>query len=74
MILKAVVIALRKDIIITSIKVSLVVGFILNIINQGDLLFSFQFNKINWLKLLLTFAVPYIVTTYASVKERLKDQ
>ncbi|MFK5983028.1 MAG: nitrate/nitrite transporter NrtS [Flavobacteriaceae bacterium] len=63
---------IEKDIVISSLKVALVVGIILNIINQGDVLFSMQFDKINWWKLLLTFAVPYLVSTYASVRERLK--
>lgn len=63
---------IEKDIVISSLKVALVVGVILNVINQGDVFFSMQFDKVNWWKLLLTFAVPYMVTTYASVKERLK--
>ena len=62
----------EKDIVISSLKVALVVGVILNVINQGDILYSLQFDKINWWKLLLTFAVPYLVSTYASVRERLK--
>ena len=62
----------EKDIVISSLKVALVVGVILNVINQGDVLFSMQIEKINWWKLLLTFAVPYIVSTYASVRVRLK--
>ena len=62
----------EKDIVISSLKVALVVGVILNVINQGDILYSLQFDKINWRKLLLTFAVPYLVSTYASVRERLK--
>ena len=65
--------ALEKDIVISSLKVALVVGVILNIINQGDVFFSSEFNKINWVKLILTFAVPYLVSTYASVRTRLKD-
>jgi len=62
----------ERDIVISSLKIALVVGVILNLINQGDVLFSMQFEKINWWKLLLTFAVPYLVSTYASVRERLK--
>jgi hypothetical protein len=63
---------IEKDIVISSLKVALVVGVILNLINQGDVFFSMQIEKINWFKLMLTFAVPYMVTTYASVKERIK--
>jgi len=62
----------EKDIVISSLKVALVVGVILNVINQGEVLLAMQFKKINRWKLLLTFAVPYMVSTYASVRERLK--
>ncbi|GAA4245274.1 hypothetical protein SAMN04489797_1454 [Winogradskyella sediminis] len=68
MILKLLKIALEKDIVISSIKVAIVVGCILNIINQGDLLYHLNFEKVNWLKLGLCFVVPYSVSTYASVK------
>jgi len=63
---------IEKDIVISSLKVALVVGIILNLINQGDMLISLQFKNLNWWKLVLTFAVPYLVSTYASVRQRLK--
>ncbi|WP_369021496.1 nitrate/nitrite transporter NrtS [Winogradskyella psychrotolerans] len=44
------------------------VGCILNIINQGELLYHLNFENVNWLKLSLCFVVPYSVSTYASVK------
>ncbi|WP_179333875.1 nitrate/nitrite transporter NrtS [Winogradskyella costae] len=68
MILKLLKIALEKDIVISSIKVAIVVGCILNIINQGDLLYHLNFENVSWLKLALCFVVPYSVSTYASVK------
>lgn len=52
-----------------SFYVALVVGTILNAINQGDLLFSAD--PINWLKLSLTYCVPYCVATYGAVTYRL---
>ena len=72
MLLKICKIALEKDIVISSLKVALFVGSVLNIINQGDVLFKMQFENLNWFKALLTFAVPYLVSTYASVRMRLK--
>jgi len=71
MMLKICKVAFEKDIVISSLKVALVVGSILNLINQGEILLSFQLGEINWLKLTLTFAVPYLVSTYASVRIRL---
>lgn len=72
MFLKICKIALEKDIVISSLKVAFFVGSILNIINQGDVLFKMQFDNVNWYKLILTLAVPYLVSTYASVRMRLK--
>jgi hypothetical protein len=49
--------------------VALVVGTILNLINQGDALFGP--GPINWVKVLLTYLVPYVVSTYGAVSYRL---
>ena len=53
-----------------SLMVAIVVGTILNLINQGDALFGGR--PINWLKLVLTFIVPYCVATYGAVAFRLE--
>ena len=42
----------------------------LNLINQGDALLGLA--SINWLKLILTYCVPYVVCTYGAVSYRLK--
>jgi hypothetical protein len=52
-----------------SLYVALVVGTILNLINQGDALFGPA--QINWLKVILTYLVPYAVSTYGAVSYRL---
>lgn len=48
-----------------SAIVALVVGTILNVINQGDVLFLG--GELNVLKLALTYCVPYCVATYGAV-------
>lgn len=48
-----------------SFYVALIVGTILNVINQGDAIFGTE--SINWLKVLLTYFVPYAVCTYGAV-------
>jgi len=53
-----------------SLIVALVVGSVLNLINQGDALFAGE--PIDWVKALLTFAVPYCVSTYGAVSYHLK--
>ena len=52
-----------------SFIVALVVGTILNLINQGDALFGMA--PINLTKILLTFIVPYCVATYGAVSYRM---
>jgi hypothetical protein len=53
-----------------SLYVALVVGTVLNVINQGDALLGMA--SINWLKLILTYCVPYAVCTYGAVSYQLK--
>ena len=48
---------------------ALVVGTILNLINQGDALLGG--GPLDWTKIVLTFAVPYCVATYGAVSYRL---
>ncbi len=52
-----------------SLAAAAVVGTILNLINQGDALFAAK--PIDWTKLVLTYIVPYCVTTYGAVSFRL---
>lgn len=52
-----------------SLAVALVVGTILNLINQGDALIGAH--PLNLLKLLLTYLVPYCVATYGAVSYQL---
>ena len=48
-----------------SFWVAVVVGGILNLINQGDALWGAA--PVHWGKLVLTFCVPYCVATYGAV-------
>ena len=52
-----------------AIVATIVVGTLLNLINQGDTLFAGR--KLDWVKLVLTYIVPYCVTTYGAVSFRL---
>jgi hypothetical protein len=53
-----------------SLVVALVVGTILNLINQGDALVAGA--RLNLTKLILTFVVPYAVATYGAVSYQLR--
>lgn len=52
-----------------SLTVALIVGTILNLINQGDVLFGGA--SLNLTKILLTYVVPYCVATYGAVSFQL---
>jgi hypothetical protein len=52
-----------------SLYVALIVGTVLNLINQGDALYSAA--AINWVKVVLTYFVPYAVSTYGAVSYQL---
>lgn len=54
-----------------SVLVALVVGTVLNLINQGDALFGTM--PVNWLKIVLTYFVPYAVCTYGAVSFRIRN-
>lgn len=52
-----------------SLIVALVVGSVLNLINQGGALIAG--GRVDWTKFLLNFVVPYCVSTYGAVSYRL---
>jgi hypothetical protein len=52
-----------------SLIVAGVVGTLLNLINQGDAILGGL--AVNWLKVCLTYVVPYCVSTYGAVSYRL---
>ena len=65
-------IALRADVFVRSIKVAAIVGTILVAINQGDAILNGVFTpELAW-KIPMTYLVPYLVSTYASVSSILK--
>ena len=60
-------IAGRPDVVRRSLRVAAVVGTLLVLINYADRLLSGQTVPADWLKMVLTYCVPYAVSTYASV-------
>ena len=50
-----------------SAVVAVVVGTILTALNQGDTLFSGQWNDALYWKIPLTYCVPFLVATYGAL-------
>lgn len=60
-------VAFRVDVVKRSAKVSLIVGTLLLIINQLDIIMTQGFDMVLVFKVILTYCVPYCVATYSSV-------
>ena len=61
-------IAFLKEVVFMALKMTLIVGSILALINHGDALFAGTLTRGNVCQIILTFLVPYSVSTYSSVK------
>ena len=59
--------ARRRDVVVRSLKTALLVGVVLIAINHGDALARGEVDLVRLAKMILTFGVPYCVSTYASV-------
>ncbi len=70
----ALAVALRPDIVWRSLKVALVVGTLLALINHGDRLLSGGLDMAAMLKVGLTYLVPYMVATWSAVQTTLAGQ
>jgi hypothetical protein len=65
-------IASKKDALGTAIRMALLVGLILNFINQGEALLKLDTSALNFPKFLLTFLVPFSVSLYSSTATKMK--
>ena len=66
--------ATRSDVLLRAFKMASIVGIVLAIINHGDhiLLGTMTFN--NWIKIMITFFVPFCVSTISSVLAIKREQ
>ncbi|MBU3002951.1 nitrate/nitrite transporter NrtS [Paraglaciecola arctica] len=64
-------IVFRQDILIRSTKIALVVGTVLAMLNHGDKIIDHQLTLIDIYKMLVTYLVPFCVSTYSSVQNEL---
>ncbi len=64
---KLLAIATRGDVVSRAIRIALIVGCILAAINHGDRILLQEMRYLDWIKVVLTFGVPYCVSTISSV-------
>ena len=58
--------AFHRSTVNKAIIISVTVGTVLNLINQGDFIFQMQWEKINTFKIFLTYLTPFCVSTYST--------
>ncbi len=63
--------AFERPTLMNSIRIAIIVGIILNLINQGDLLVAGDWEHVNKVKFFLTFLVPFSVSTYSAGKTKM---
>jgi hypothetical protein len=61
----------NRAVVVNAVKVALVVGTCLNLINQGEAIL--QGIGIDWFRISLNYAVPYLVASYSAGKVLVKD-
>ena len=64
----------RTDVILRALKMASVVGVVIAIINHGDHILLGTMTVTNWIKVLVTFCVPFCVSTISSVLAIRREQ
>ena len=57
----------RRDVVVRALRVALLVGTVLIAINHGDRILNGSVAQLDFLKMILTYFVPYGVSTFSSV-------
>lgn len=65
--------AARPDVVRRSVKVCLIIGTVLVLINYADRVTNGDLTATDLVKVLLTYAVPYCVSTYVSVSTLVRE-
>lgn len=60
-------VARSRMVVVRAVKVALIVGTILAFINHGDRILTMSLSGSDWFKVILTYLVPYSVSTWSAV-------
>lgn len=66
-------VALSRIVVVRAIKVAIFVGTILALINHGEKIMSLSLTYKDWFKIILTYLVPYAVSTWSAVGAIMAD-
>ena len=64
----------RSDVLLRGLKMASIVGIVLAIINHGDHILFGTMTVSNWVKVILTFCVPFCVSTISLVLAIIREQ
>lgn len=67
-------IARSRPVVTTALKVALLVGSVLALINHGPAMMRLMLSFENICQILLTYLVPYTVSTYSAVVATLREE
>lgn len=60
-------IACSRAVVIRALRIAIIVGLVLAVINHGDKIVNGELSPGVFFKIFVTFFVPYVVSTYSSV-------
>ena len=63
-----------RETVLRAVKVAAVVGPILTVINQGDVLLNGPYSPRLFFKICLTFLVPYSVSSFSSARTYIENE
>ena len=67
-------IAIRPYVLFRAFKMASIVGIVLAIINHGDHILLDTMTVTNWIKIVITFCVPFCVSTISSILAIRREQ
>ena len=60
--------ARQRSVVVRALRVAAFVGTVLVAINYGDRALAGRLGRADWVKMLMTYCVPYAVSTYSAVQ------
>jgi len=66
--------ALQPAVLKTSIKTALLVGTLLGVINHYEHLLNGTLTRAEWIQILITYCVPFLVSSYAAGRYALDQE
>lgn len=65
-------IACSRRIVMNALRIALLVGSVLNLVNQGEAILAGS--GVSWLHLVLNYAVPYCVASYSAARNQMTQR